>query len=251
MVSVPATAQDPAPPPPATQVVLDRYSEDISRAAFRACDVDSDDRLSMFEAGRALADVDGVHDIAGFRRLDTNADGYIEWPELDARFRQLVERGHPLRMVPQRPFEMPKESTEDATDAVDPRLKALMSSLDQNHDGRLQIAEFEAGTRGLSLPPLDADGSGVLEANELFPLLKLLPPSLRKAPPTVDRLPDGYRQADANGDGILDRDELAEALRRLDPDLVRWTDRILRDADRSNNSTLGLPELLRAGNLDR
>lgn len=236
------------------------HNEELSRALFRACDRDADDRLSILEAAGALLAVHSRRDVEGFRRLDTDADGYLHWPEFDARYRQLALQATPFQLHPSRPFEPPAPpptATSEAAAEQEKALAALVKTMDANGDGVLQTAELVAVLKESGVPPallaelskLDADSSGDVQGEELQPLVQLLPQAATAtttAAADTAALPSGFAVADADGNGALTGAELREALRRLDPSLTRWTDLILRQADRSGNGSLGIAEVQRA-----
>lgn len=233
---------------------ISSYSEERSRAAFHACDRDADDRLSVFEAGRALRSFGSVEDRDAFLRVDANTDGYIEWPEFDRRFREILNSGGNLQLRPYRPKMLapPQKAAEAAGPTKATRLHDL---LDRDDDGKVSADEFQkfavalgvvAGQETNTITALDTDQSKTLEPKELSPLAEKLPERLLGPTPTGDaksRLPPGYRAADRNRDGVLDAAELRRALQRIDPVLGRWTEVILRNADISKNGALGRLEI--------
>lgn len=250
-----ATAQKPpsrteAIPPAVT--VLEDYSEEVSRAAFAAIDADADDRLSIFEIGKAAPEIGTRADPRTFRGLDRDNDGYLSWPEFDAHLRRLLERG-PFRFHALRPYTPPASRTSPATAG---RAASLFAQLDRNGDGRLPVTELEAFVTDAGLPPqarsivmaLDRDRSGDVSVEELESVARLLEadnptPADPSAGAEAETLPAPYAAADRNGDGVLDGDEVRSALVHLDPGLGRWADVILTDADRSRSATLGAAEL--------
>ncbi len=67
----------------------------------------------------------------------------------------------------------------------------------------------------------------------------------------IRSMPDQFRALDFNLDGAIDQTELEVGLRRIHPALANWTQRILFDADRSHEKTLGWSELAAATALAR
>ena len=233
---------------------LSEYAEERSRAAFRACDRNADDRLSIFEAGRALRSFGDPQDPDDFRRVDRDTDGYLEWPEFDGRFREIIQAGGSLHLRPYRPVMLAKRAP-TANSAAPSKANRLHDFLDRDNDGKVTPTEFGKFVAALGvigakldkrLADLDADNSGSLEPSELAGFAEQVPERMLGPPPTGDpksRLPRGYRAADRNRDGVLDAAELRRALQRIDPVLGRWTEVILRNADISKNGALGRLEI--------
>lgn len=64
-------------------------------------------------------------------------------------------------------------------------------------------------------------------------------------------MPAEFRAIDLNLDGAIDHRELDLGLRRIHPALSAWTGRVLYDADRSRDKTLGWSELAAAATAAR
>jgi Ca2+-binding EF-hand superfamily protein len=231
----PARLQDP--------VDFDRYSPGASRRAFQMCDGNADDRVSILEAQRALLGLGTVQDVSPFRRIDTNADGFLEWDEFDRRLRDLIENGGTLRVRPLR--EVP--ATTAATNEP-PMVGAILKALDSDHDQELDAREAitlmrAAATANLAadLASWDRDNSGRLSRAEIAALIAASQALLPRPP---SRLPPGLAQSDTDGDESLSPRELEAALRRIDPGLARWAPKVLADADTNRNGALGRSELL-------
>lgn len=248
---------------PREWISLAEYSERVSRAAFAICDGDADDRLSVLESSRTLEGI-GTDDLEAFRRLDSDADGFLYWPDFDRRFRELTERGAPMRIRPLRPVPAdlaPAAALAAAKPTGLQRANQLIAENDTDGDGKLSL--LEAARVAATLIPgadpaalvaplraLDVDRSGDIGAAELLIVADRLPLASEQrsaATSAPGKLPPGYAAADANADGVIDRAELESVLRGLDPALPRWSRQILRDADRSGNDTLGPFEIRQAG----
>ncbi len=238
--------------PEPTWTLLREHDEARSRAAFAACDEDRDDRISLFEAARRIDGLQDLRDISVFRELDTSADGFLQWPEFDQRYRQLVETGRPLRLKPARPIALPPSTP---AGGVPPAIRQLLQRLDDDRDGRIGLAALTAAIEQMGfakaaaahVPRLDRDGSGDLDAAELAVLVPLLggTPADRGDAGTSP-LPPEHAAADQNGDGTIGLLELDAALKSLHPGLTRWTRTILTDADESGDGAIGSAEILRA-----
>lgn len=245
--------------PAPTWISLSEHKVSLSRHAFAACDSNADDRLSVIEAARTLEGITSDN-LDAFRRIDRNSDGYVHWPEFDERFRELTERGTPMRIRPFRPLPTPKLEPRTATPVLAPveRAAALIAQFDTDRDGNLSMDEVAATLKNLGAPAdllvamtaLDLDRSQDLSPAELLPMVAQLPATAVKPKPTPRRsangLPPGFARADANEDGVLDRREFEEVLRSIDSILPRWSQQIIRAADRSGNNTLGPHEIRRA-----
>ena len=254
-LSLPAIllAQAPAPSGGA-RIAAAAWSADQSRDLFRGCDRNGDDRLDLFEARAAI---EAAADLAAFRRLDRDRDGYIDWPEFDRFYRDLVRGGDTLRLRLLRP---PASATTAAHD-VAPRQppQRLIELFDVDRSGALEPAEIEAMLREFDLPPafaatlrnLDRNHDGKLEESELAPVMTqfqlagMFTARLQGSAPG-STLPPPWSTIDRNGDGNVDVDELAAALRRLDPELARWAAIVLKTADRNGNGSLSVDELVPA-----
>jgi Ca2+-binding EF-hand superfamily protein len=251
----------PAPRPPAADaaagggwIALSVHSPMTSRAAFAACDRNADDRLSIFEV-RAALDLGGdAQDTQAFRRLDRDSDGYLDWSEFDLRFRQTIERALPLRVHPQRPLRLNPE-VDRAREAERLRGRAVLRLLDSDGDGAVLASEADRALRQTEtaaaerFAKLDADGSGAIDIDEIAPFAAWLHARARppvKPPANADRLPESFAAVDHDQDAVIGAAELDDALRSIHPSLGRWTSKILDDADRTHNRTLGRAEILAA-----
>jgi Ca2+-binding EF-hand superfamily protein len=248
----PGTAGAPTPVAPPQWQEFDVYAVATSRALFAACDGNGDDRLSIFEAVRTIENFGSLRQPERFRQLDRDADGYLEWPEFDRRFRELTENGSPLRVRPVRT--LPLEAGADlGLDRA--RARGLLQVLDADADGVVSATEANAlaGIAGLPVDggalfrQLDRDGDARVTVEELMLVARgFRLPEPRPAPPVTPlSLPVAYRDADLDGDGGLTLPELEVWLRRFDAGLARWSRRILADADQNGSGTLGTVEIQR------
>lgn len=249
-----AAAQAPAPARPprtdAEKVVKGACSEAQSRNLFTGCDADGDDRLDVFEAGRAIAIVRGARDVEGFARFDEDRDGFVAWPEFDRALRATLDRGVPFRIRVLRP---------DAPTAQEPTPRTpqqlLLRLYDRDGDGAIDDGELRRFSGDVGLPPLlllglplarfDRDGNGRLDVDELAPLLAGMPVVDAKKDPrvTILRLPAPWNVADGDRDGALDPAELAAALRKVDERLAEWSPELVRALDKDRDGKLQQGEL--------
>lgn len=246
-----ATASGAATVERATEMTYDR---DRSRALFAACDADSDDRLDLFEAQSALQDVGEPGNLNWFRRLDTDRDGYVDWPEFDAFYRNVVRDGNTLHLRLLRA--LPAVAT-PAGGGLGQAPRRTIDLFDANHDGALDIAEGEAMLKELGVPPnlirmaptLDTDRDGRYSQSELAPAMQLLhidlfaPVAPKSGGPAATVLPAPWQEVDGDNNQSIDRKELALALRRIDPQLDRWTAKIMAATDRNGDGRLSPGEL--------
>jgi Ca2+-binding EF-hand superfamily protein len=245
------------PARPTDHLAVYVYDRERSRVMFAACDGNGDDRLDLFESRMALADLGDPSNPGWFRRLDTDRDGFLDWPEFDRFYHDLVRGGGTLslklvRPVPEAPI------VPVATGDAAPR--RTIDLFDVDHDGSLDIDETEAMLRGLGLPPnlvsmapmLDRNHDRKLGPDELAPAMQqfhidlfapVAAPPDKKPTTTTTTLGEPWATADADHSQAIERIELAAALRRIDPQLARWTDRVLAAADRNGNGRLDPGEL--------
>lgn len=242
----PAGGKSPAAPKTTERNYRGPYDAGTCRDLFRACDLDADDRLDVFEASGALDGLRDARDVDGFARLDTDRDGFVGWVEFDANFRRSLQRQGAFRVRTSRPL------------AGDPRgnseLQQFVRLYDADHDGALDPAEIEQLLRlgivpqglGARLKGLDQDGSGQLEPAELAPWFDQLPRPQRtppERPGAGSLLPPPWNVCDADKNNTVDLDELALSLRRLDPTLQRWAAALLAKLDRDGDGQLQPAEL--------
>jgi Ca2+-binding EF-hand superfamily protein len=232
----------------ANRIAVATWSEDQSRALFESCDRDGDLRLDLFEARAAIEIVDTRE---AFRRLDRDRDGFVDWPEFDRFYHELVRGGGTLHL---RPFytQAPAAGTAPRTPA-----RQVIDLFDGDHSGALEPSELDAMLREFQLPPaiaaqmrgLDRDHDGKLDESELAPIVA----KLQLGSLFTDRilgksgastLPAPWNAIDRNGDGKIDAAEFEQGLRRLDPMLGRWASTILKAADRDADGCLTRDELL-------
>jgi Ca2+-binding EF-hand superfamily protein len=237
---------------PSDWTSLRRHSEKTSRAAFRACDTNADDQVSILEASRTIR---GLGDAELFRRLDLNSDGYLQWPEFDRYFRDTVGRGLAVQIRPKRPLP-PDVGDDERRDPAADNAKRVHQLLDKNGDGVVSDEEALQMVRDNGMPAsvvqivsgLDTDHSGDISERELLTIAQMLPqapaapagPGKKKTDPNAAV---GLRAADTNRDGVIDEKELGAAIGRLDPALSRWAAHIIADADDSGNGNLGPLEM--------
>jgi Ca2+-binding EF-hand superfamily protein len=263
------TASTPRKPPqpqtdkPRPVVILQTYDEASSRAAFAAVDRDADDRLSVLEFAAAQDEPAAAdpRDPSSFRRFDTNRDGFLGWPEFDARMRNAIRLTGEFRYRPARTLPTPKASSptplpEDAKEMLDAQVVGLLALLDTDRDARLSRDEFATLLASADLPAssltqfvqADRDNDRKLDKAEIGTLTRLLP-NLPRGPqvqPSVRSFSVAWRRADLDGDGEIAVPELEAVLRGHDIHLGRWVDKVIADADRSGDRRLGPAEVMAA-----
>lgn len=236
------------------RVLVHSYDETMSRRLFRACDGSGDDRLDVFEARDAFAELGDPEAPGWFRRLDADRDGFLEWPEFDGFVRQVLRTGNALRLRLEQPPD-PVDAPEEPLPARSPAARYL-DLFDRDRDGRLALAEARALLEELGLPPalmnmlplLDRDRDGILGQAELAPVLAQLRLEPLAGPGgSVPKLGGVWSEIDRNGSGGIDEAELGAALRRIDPQLARWAAQVLAGRDDDHNGWLAASELPGAG----
>lgn len=257
-----ATAPPPAPAKPPVpkrqqpeRITLTVHDAEQSRRLLAGCDADADDRLDVFEARAALADFGDPTDPNWFRRLDTDRDGFLDWPEFDRFYRDTVRDGATLQLQLARALPPAREF---ALADTGPAPRRTIDLFDTNHDGLLAMDEVAGMLKELGVPPeamrmapmLDRDRDGRLSEDELAPAMRQLHIDLLApvaGPPTGKKagaaLPTPWPQVDADSNQAIDARELAAALRRIDPQLGRWAAIVLAAADRNGDGRLGANEL--------
>ena len=231
------------------------YSEPVSRELFAACDLDGDDHLDVLEATDSFDSLRSPRDVDGYARFDVDRDGFIDWPEFDARFRRGIENGGTFRVRTRR---MLSPSTIPAPPLPPTPLRRFLQLHDTDRDGGLSGAEIDKLLEVSGLPPtlavqlrlLDLNGSGSIDETELAPWFELLPPAVRAggnlADPTATPatpLPPPWFAADKDGDGKIDGVELRSVLLRMDPLLARWDMALFGKLDRDRDNALPAADL--------
>jgi len=233
------------------QVNLELYLEQDSRAYFAACDANGDDKLDVIEASTALM-FDPDQPLDHFQRLDRQMHGYLSFPEFDAEYREVVGRGGTFRLQPAR---APVLRARPAAGVDLAPARRLVGLYDKDGDNMLDQAELQnlLEKRRVNEDPrrlfatLDADGSGRLVAAELVALAAMPDVLAAPADPTTrSRLTPKWQESDLDQDGAIAEGELERELRLIDPQLVRWTKKVMIDADGSKNGTLNAEEVATA-----
>lgn len=241
-----ATMPAPGTAQPATNgrwIAFDNHDERRSRAAFKACDKDGDDRLSVVEARHCLAGIGTAEDLSGFQAIDLNRDGFLHWSEFDHRFKTTTKRGSTFRFRPARLFSDPSAGTRAKGKQIPKEqhaaeLVVAMSNVDD--DPHINRTEFLGLLKALGQPAslastydlVDLDKSGSLSAAELVPLLK--------AVPFLAKL---VLAQTSKAEGRTGPTDLSRRLAGLHPSLQRWHQVVFRDADRNRNGVLEKNEL--------
>src|SRR5687767_14412903 len=132
------TAQDTKPAVASDWTKLTAYNEAQSRQAFAACDANADDRLHLLEALKTLSGMGSLQQPEGFRQLDLNRDGHLDWTEFDRNFQQAVQHGRPLQIRPTHPRILTQHHTAAAASSESPSQRAGRTVIhlgDQDRDG--------------------------------------------------------------------------------------------------------------------
>jgi len=243
----PGLQQDPLRPKLEEHSYQGGYSKSRSHELFKACDGNSDDRLDIIEATDAFDVLHSAKDHDGFARLDTDRDGFITWPEFDARFKKGLENGGTFRVRTSRPFVLPDPPPQPLSP-----LQKFIRLYDKDGDGGLSPTEITDLLKQTGLPvdlagtllKSDLNNSGTIDEPELAPWFQALNlPTV--ATPTEDT--GGLRQpwldADANSNQAVDLFELNVLLRRIDPALLRWSKQLLAKLDTDGDGALSAAEL--------
>jgi Ca2+-binding EF-hand superfamily protein len=257
-----ASKVEPAAAAPEEPILLRTYDQDQSRDLLRCCDRDGDDRLDLFEVRCAATTLADERGIAAFRRLDADRDGYLDWPEFDKHYQDVVRGGNTLKLRLSRPLRTPPAragASASAAPAARSPTRKVLELFDKDRDGGLSLGEREALLREFGMPPmfaatltaLDRNGNALIEEQELAPVLAQFNlgdvftrgPAPASATKATSALTGPWTQADEDGDGVVSHPELAAALRRIDPDLARWTGQVLAGIDRNRDGRIGPEEL--------
>lgn len=243
-------------------VVLQTYDEATSRAVFTAIDRNADDRLSVFEFAASQDEPAAAdpRDPTVLRRFDTDRDGFLNWPEFDARMRNAIRLNGEFRYRPARQLPPIKPAMPVLTDAskelLDAQVQGLLALLDTDRSGKLSRDEFATLLSSANLPAssltqfvqADRDNDRQLDSKELEALTRLLP-NLPRGPqmqPSARSFSVAWRRADIDGDGKISTTELDTVLRSHDVHLGRWVSKVIADADRTGDRHLGPAEVFAA-----
>ncbi len=234
------------------RVQIQDHDDGKSRNLFTACDVDADDRLDLFETRAALRRIGDQNQGGWYRRLDHDRDGFLDWPEFDRYYRDLVRNGGILQLQLARPL---AETQAVATPEALSPLRSTFELFDTDRDRSLNKGETEALLRSLGAPPtafgllqmFDRDHDGKFTELELGPPLQqfapgMLPQATAESPTTaVAQSP--FAALDLDGNQAISVHELEHALRRIDPQMARWAPQVLLGLDRNSDGVIRAGEL--------
>lgn len=241
-----ATPQPAAEPKPRQERVTVRdYDQPRSVALFAACDSNSDDRLDVFEARAAFSSVGEPQDIRWYRRLDQDRDGYLDWPEFDRFYRDLVQNGDALQLTLARQL---SSSVAVASPLAGAELRDTIRLYDKDEDGQLDKTEMGAALDAMGAPQgalvlvqlVDQNRDGKFSEAEIAPHWDSL--RGKSAVAQLATKQDEHKVAmaalDLDANGSVSVPELARALRRIDPQLARWAQQIHEAADTNKDGAL-------------
>lgn len=209
------------------------YHLQSSRALFRACDLDANDRILPLEALKALKNFDRKD----FRAFDTNSDGRIEFDEFDTRFREITRYGGEIAVNEIARRRLPARL--GAASGYPRVLITWFANLDSDANDKLGRNEFEPLAKLLkpdSFQQLDKnldDGLSIDEMRSLVEFITMIEERSPRRGATQRPLPIDFRSADLDGDHRLDQSELERALYRIDPNLPAHARAFLQGADQN------------------
>jgi Ca2+-binding EF-hand superfamily protein len=224
-------------------IAFDNYDQQRSRAAFKACDQDGDDRLSVVEARRCLSGIGSPDNLAGFQSIDRNRDGFLHWSEFDTQFKTITSRGSSFRFLPTRPFRDPSAESKTNDKKVPQQRRAaelVIAMANVDDDPHINRSEFLGLLKALNQPAslassfdvVDLDKSGGLSQAEFVPILDAVPYLAQLV----------LAQSSGDKDQVRTSD-LGKRLSTLHASLQRWHQVVFREADRNRDGVLDKAEL--------
>lgn len=227
---IPDNVREKLPPAPGSFGV---YHQHTSRAIFRACDRDGNDRILAREAKEAFK----AFDLEEFRAFDTNSDGRIEFDEFDKRFKEITRYGGEITLTEVARKRLPLRLGEES--GYPNVLVTWFANLDVDANDKLGRDEFKTLAKLLpaeKFQQLDKNLDDGLTIDEMRPLIDFITLIEKQRPrkgATQRPLPIDFRGADLDGDSLIDQSELERALFRIDPTLPAHARSILQSADQN------------------
>ena len=230
-----------------------RYTKRDARRLFAVLDNDADDRLDLLEASAGMGTLEEPADIPVFRRLDSDRDGFLSFPEFDHHFKMAIAQEQIFVAHPSRPSTLrPRKA---GSVVKKPMQLRVMEWIDKNGDGTLDKAEFAdllaLGGRPASdvtvFLTLDTNGDGAMELSELKPIVSRFPSLVAtiqgnensgQAAPNSRTAKYLFERGDTNRDSVWSLEEVRAVLLEIDPFLARLAERVLTDADADGDGRL-------------
>lgn len=238
-----ASSEAPATDAPSTFGV---YHVQTSRALFRACDLDGNDRILAREALRSLKNFTRKN----FRSFDANADGRISFDEFDKKFIETTRFGGEITVTDVARKRLPARLGEKS--GYPPVLVNWYALLDTDANdklGRDEFAKLAVHLGADTFQRLDKNLDDGLSIAEMLPLIDWIELSEKRRPrpgATQRPLPIDFKTADLDGDSRIDQPELERALFRIDPMLPTHARSILQAADQNGDLFLDRFEIVEA-----
>lgn len=222
------------------------YHKMTSRALFRACDLNGNDRILPREALRSFRNFD----MTDYRKFDENADGRIEFDEFDRKFRETTRFGGEITVTERARKRLPSRLGEKGGyPAVLVNWFALLDTDANDKLGRDEFSKLAVHLEADTFQRLDKnldDGLSISEMLSLVEWIELIEQRRPRKGATQRPLPIDFKSADLDADNLIDQAELERALFRIDPMLPSHARAILKAADQNSDLFLDRFEIVEA-----